>query len=48
MFLLEGPKRSAVAVSEAVEEIKFLYFLLHDIRIDGELSIVVKTDKIGA
>ena len=37
-----------VAISDAVKEIKFLYFLLQNIGIDVELPIVVKTDNIGA
>jgi hypothetical protein len=37
-----------VAISEAVKEIKFMYFLLQDIGFDVELPTVVKTDNIGA
>jgi hypothetical protein len=37
-----------VTISEAVKEIKFLYFLLKDIGIEMTLPIVVKTDNIGA
>jgi hypothetical protein len=36
-----------VATSEAVKEIKFVYFLLQDIGIAVDLPIVVKTDNIG-
>ena len=37
-----------MAISEAVKEIKFLHFLLQDIRIEVALLIVVKTDNIDA
>ena len=45
---LSSSKAEYVAMSEAVKEIKFLYFLLRDIGIEVELPIVVKTDNIGA
>ena len=37
-----------VAISEAVKEIKFIYYLLQGIGIEIELPIIVKTDNIGA
>jgi hypothetical protein len=37
-----------VEISEAVEELKFIYYLLIDLHIKVNLSIVVKTDNIGA
>jgi hypothetical protein len=45
---LSSSKSEYVAISEAVKEIKFMYFLLQDIGFDVELPIVVKTDNIGA
>jgi hypothetical protein len=35
-----------VAISEAVKELKFIYYLLCDLHIKVNLPIVVKTDKI--
>jgi hypothetical protein len=35
-------------MSEAVKEIRFVYFILKDIGIEVELPIVVKTDNVGA
>ena len=37
-----------VAMSEAVKEIRFIYFILCDVGIEVELPIVVKTDNVGA
>ena len=37
-----------VAISEAVKEIKLIYYLIQDIGFDVELPIVVKTYNIGA
>ena len=37
-----------VAMSEAIEEIRFNYFVLHDIGIELELPIMMKTDNVGA
>jgi hypothetical protein len=37
-----------VAISEAVKELKFIYYLLSDLHIKVHLPIVVKTDNIGA
>ena len=34
-------------MSEAVKEIRFIYFILNDIGIEVELSIVVKNDNVG-
>jgi hypothetical protein len=45
---LSSSEAEYVAISEAVKEIKFLYFLLRDIGIEVDLPIVVKTDNIGA
>jgi hypothetical protein len=45
---LSSSKAEYVAISEAVKEIKFMYYLLKDIGFDIELPIVVRTDNIGA
>jgi hypothetical protein len=45
---LSSSKAQYVAISESVEEIEFINFILLDIGIDIELSIVLKTDNIGA
>jgi hypothetical protein len=45
---LSSSKAEYVALSEAVKEIRFVYFILKDIGIDVELPIVVKTDNVGA
>jgi hypothetical protein len=37
-----------VAMSEAVKEVKFIYYLLCDIGIEVNLPIIVKTDNVGA
>jgi hypothetical protein len=37
-----------VAISEAVKELKFIYYLLSDLHIKVKLPVVVKTDIIGA
>jgi hypothetical protein len=37
-----------VTISEAVKELKFIYYLLSDLHIKFNLPIVVKTDNIGA
>jgi hypothetical protein len=37
-----------VAISEAVKEFKFIYYLLSDLHIKVNIPIVVKTDNIGA
>jgi hypothetical protein len=35
-------------MSEAVKEVKFIYYLLHDIGIEVKLPIIVKTEDFGA
>jgi hypothetical protein len=45
---LSSSEAEYVAISEAVKETTFLYFLLKDIGIEMTLPIVVKTDNIGA
>ena len=45
---LSSSEAEYVAISEAVKEIKFIYYFLQGIGIDIELSIIVKTDNIGA
>jgi hypothetical protein len=37
-----------VAISKAIKELKFIYYLLSDLHIKVNLPIVVKTDNIGA
>jgi hypothetical protein len=37
-----------VAITEAVKETKFMYFLLRDVRIDLDLPVLMKIDNIGA
>ena len=45
---LSSSEAEYVAISEAVKEIKFIYYLLQGIGIEIDLPIVVKTDNIGA
>ena len=45
---LSSTEAEYVAISEAVKEIKFMYYLLRDIGFDVELPIIVRTDNIGA
>ena len=45
---LSSSEAEYVAISDAVKEIKFLYFLLQNLGIALDLPIVVKTDNIGA
>jgi hypothetical protein len=45
---LSSSEAEYVAMSEAVKEIRFVYFILKDIGIEVELPIVVKTDNVGA
>jgi hypothetical protein len=45
---LSSSKDQYVAVSEAVKEIKFIYYLLREIEIEVNLPIKVKTDNVGA
>jgi hypothetical protein len=46
--MLSIRKAKYVAMSEAVNEIRFVYFILKDIGIEVELPIVVKSDNVGA
>jgi hypothetical protein len=45
---LSSSKALYTKISEAVKEIKPIYYVLQDIGFDEELLIVVKTDNIGA
>jgi Reverse transcriptase (RNA-dependent DNA polymerase)/gag-polypeptide of LTR copia-type/Zinc knuckle len=45
---LSSTEAEYVAISEAVKEVKFVYYLLCDLHIKVKLPIVVKTDNIGA
>jgi hypothetical protein len=45
---LSSSEAEYVAISEAVKEIKFIYYLLQGIGIEIDLTIIVKTDNIGA
>ena len=45
---LSSSEAEYVAISDAVKEIKFLYFLLQNLGIELDLPIVIKTDNIGA
>jgi hypothetical protein len=45
---LSSTEAKYVAISEAVKELKFIYYLLSDLHIKVNLPIVVKTDNIGA
>jgi hypothetical protein len=45
---LFSSKAKYVAMSEAVKEIKFIYYLLREIGIEVNLLITVKTDNVGA
>jgi ketol-acid reductoisomerase len=45
---LSSSKDEYVAMSEAVKEIKFIYYLLREIGIEVNLPITVKTDNVGA
>jgi hypothetical protein len=45
---LSSSEAEYVAISDAVKEIKFLYFLLQNLGVALDLPIVVKTDNIGA
>jgi hypothetical protein len=37
-----------VVMSEAVKEVKFIYYFLHDIGIEVKLPIIVKNDNVDA
>ena len=45
---LSSSEAEYVAISEAVKEIKFVYYILRDIGIKLDVPIIVKTDNIGA
>jgi hypothetical protein len=45
---LSSTEAEYVAISEAVKELKFIYYLLSDLHIKVNLPIVVKTENIGA
>jgi hypothetical protein len=45
---LSSSEAEYVAMSEAVKEIRFIYFILKDLGIEVELPIVVKSDNVGA
>jgi hypothetical protein len=45
---LSSTEAEYVAMSEAVKEVKCIYYLLYDIGIEVELPIIVKTDNVGA
>jgi hypothetical protein len=45
---LSSSKAEYVVMSEAVKEIRFIYFLLCGIGIEVEFPIVVKTENVGA
>jgi hypothetical protein len=45
---LSSSKAEYAAISEAVKEIKFIYYLLREIGIEVNLPITVKTDNVGA
>jgi hypothetical protein len=45
---LSSTEAEYVAISKAVKEVKFIYYLLFDFHIKVQLPIVIKTDNIGA
>jgi hypothetical protein len=45
---LSSTEAEYVAMSEAVKEVKFIYYLLCDIGIEVKLPIIIKADNIGA
>jgi hypothetical protein len=45
---LSSTEAKYIAISEAVKELKFIYYLLSDLHIKVNLPIVVKMDSIGA
>jgi hypothetical protein len=45
---LSSSEAEYVAISEAVKQIKFIYYKLQGIGIDIEIPLIVKTDNIGA
>jgi hypothetical protein len=46
-FTLSRIEAKYVAMSEAVKEIRFVYYLLMSLRISVKLPIIVRTDNIG-
>jgi hypothetical protein len=46
--ILSSTEAEYVAMSEAVKEVKFIYYLLQDIGIEVKFPIIVKTDNVGA
>jgi hypothetical protein len=44
---LSSTETEYVVMSEAVKEVKFIYYLLCDICIEVKLPIIVKTDNVG-
>jgi hypothetical protein len=45
---LSSTEAEYVAISEAVKEVKFIYYLLCDFHVKVQLPVVIKTDYIGA
>jgi hypothetical protein len=45
---LSSTEAEYVAMSEAVKDVKFIYYLLCNIGIEVELPIIVRTDNVGA
>jgi hypothetical protein len=45
---LSSTEAEYVAISEAVKEIRFVYYLLNDIHVQVKIPIIVKTDNVGA
>jgi ketol-acid reductoisomerase len=45
---LSSSEAEYMAMSEAVKEVKFIYYLLRDIGIEVKLPIIVKTENFGA
>jgi hypothetical protein len=45
---LSNSEAEYVAISEAVNKVKFIYYLLREIAIEVNLLIAVKTDNVGA
>jgi hypothetical protein len=45
---LSSSQAEYVAIAETVKEIKFIHYLLREIRIEVNLPITVKTDNVGA
>jgi hypothetical protein len=45
---LSSTEAESVAISEAVKEVKFIYYLLCEFNIKVNFPIIIKTDNIGA